>query len=265
MNEHWLTQLRKRFPEPAFHVIEQVRNGTGWSRSPRTADAIVIGTWPSRGLELIGVEVKSDRRDWMRELKDPAKAEEIARYCDKWYLLATNDKVAKLDEIPPMWGYLLAGTDKLKTMKDAPVFPKPTPVDRLFLAAIVRAVKGTSVPRSEIETRVSEMLEERVRRDVRTGESELRGLREKVQHLTGVIAEFEREAGVSFGRSSWDGLDEARLIGKAVRLPRAAGINGEVNRLRTVARGLADIQQRIERVMAEYVEGEDEAKEAKRA
>jgi hypothetical protein len=50
--------LKAVFPHPAHTLLSNVRNGTGFSRSPRTADAIVVSTFPSRGLWLAGVETK---------------------------------------------------------------------------------------------------------------------------------------------------------------------------------------------------------------
>ena len=47
-----------------------------------SGDAVIMSLWPSRGLELHGVEIKVSRADWKREAADPAKAEAIAAYCD---------------------------------------------------------------------------------------------------------------------------------------------------------------------------------------
>ena len=48
--------------------------------------------WPSRGLYLHGFEIKVHRNDWLRELKNPAKAEEIAGYCHFWWVVATRTR-----------------------------------------------------------------------------------------------------------------------------------------------------------------------------
>lgn len=78
---HWterlvFERLAKVFPPPAFVLLPQVRNGTGFSRRrTRTADAIAASVWPSRGLYLVGVEIKVCVHDWRRELADAAKSE----------------------------------------------------------------------------------------------------------------------------------------------------------------------------------------------
>jgi len=49
--------------------------------------------WPSRGLHLMGFEIKAGRGDWLRELKDPGKAEGIAAYCDQWWVVAPAEVI----------------------------------------------------------------------------------------------------------------------------------------------------------------------------
>jgi len=76
-----LDALRYRHRPPAWAFLEKVRNGTGYQRDARTADAIAMSVWPSRGLTLHGFEVKVVRGDWLRELRDPEKADEFFKYC----------------------------------------------------------------------------------------------------------------------------------------------------------------------------------------
>jgi len=81
--------LKERFAAPEFAFLPHVRNGTGYARgTTRTADALAMSLWPSRGLELYGFEIKSERRDWLRERENPEKAEEICRFCDRWWVVA---------------------------------------------------------------------------------------------------------------------------------------------------------------------------------
>jgi len=53
--------LQKRFPSEEYACLPQVRNATGYSSVIRTADAIAMSLWPSRGLDLHGFEFKSLR------------------------------------------------------------------------------------------------------------------------------------------------------------------------------------------------------------
>lgn len=71
-----MVALAHRYPAPGYALLPQVANGTGYAAS-RHCDAIALSLWPSRGIRLHGFEIKVARSDWLRELKDPAKAEAI--------------------------------------------------------------------------------------------------------------------------------------------------------------------------------------------
>lgn len=73
--------------------LPQVRSATGWHRQ-RTADAIAMSVWPSRGLHLYGFEVKVSRSDWLKELRTPEKADEICAFCDFWYVVVGDPLIA---------------------------------------------------------------------------------------------------------------------------------------------------------------------------
>ena len=71
-SESVIEMLKVHFPSPEFVFLEEVRNGTGYARGHiRTADAIIMGTYPSRGLYMHGVEVKISRQDWLNEFQLP--------------------------------------------------------------------------------------------------------------------------------------------------------------------------------------------------
>lgn len=130
---------RLHFAPPHFAFLTQVRNGTGFQRSARTADAVAMGTWPSRGIHLHGIEIKVDLRDFKREIALPEKAEDIAKYCHFWWLAVTHEKVAPLEMIPTNWGLLVVSEDgtKMRVAKDAAKLT-PIPPDHLLLASIMR-------------------------------------------------------------------------------------------------------------------------------
>jgi hypothetical protein len=124
-------------------LLEQVGNATGFSCN-RHADAVVMELWPSDGLNLHGFEVKVSRGDWLRELKDPGKADAIARYCNCWWVVAPPNVVGP-SELRPGWGLLepwyarpVGAIPELRTRVSAvPVTPAPV-LDRKFVAALLR-------------------------------------------------------------------------------------------------------------------------------
>ena len=101
MNETELTlALSRKFCAPEYAFLSQVRNQTGFRRRVRTADALAISCYPSRGIYLYGFEIKVDRYDWLNEMKNPEKAEEIGRNCHFWMVVAPAEGVVKRSELP---------------------------------------------------------------------------------------------------------------------------------------------------------------------
>jgi hypothetical protein len=91
--------LAKRYAAPYYAFIKEFRDATGFD-SKRSADALAIGLYRSRGLHIIGFEQKTARSDWLREMKSPEKAEAIGQYCDYFYLVVDSLNVAKVEELP---------------------------------------------------------------------------------------------------------------------------------------------------------------------
>lgn len=133
--------LQKRYPYPGWALLEEVRDAAGYDAT-RSADALAMSLWKSRGLELHGFEIKVSRSDWLREKGSPEKAESISRYCDRWWLVVSDESIVKDGEVPPAWGLLVlhraSGRIHLKTVKEAPQNPAVTPMSRTFLATILK-------------------------------------------------------------------------------------------------------------------------------
>lgn len=126
--------LEKRYAG-GWAVLHEVADATG-AAVRRWADLVAVSLWPSRGLEIHGVEIKADRRDWLRELENPAKAEPVFRYCDRWWV-ATLPGVVDPGELPPTWGLMILKKSRLHTTTAAPKL-EPAPLDRKFLCAVLR-------------------------------------------------------------------------------------------------------------------------------
>jgi hypothetical protein len=138
--------LAEHYSSDAFAFLPEFRGGTGWGRESR-ADAIAMHLWPSEGLHLIGFELKTSRADWLRELKQPNKADPIKQFCDRWYLVVDDASIVKHHptlnetELPSDWGLMVPNYSsypyKLRVAQEAPRL-KPEPIDRLFLASLMR-------------------------------------------------------------------------------------------------------------------------------
>ncbi|WP_293371480.1 hypothetical protein [Nevskia sp.] len=162
--------IRRRFAAPEWIVMGEVAPATGGGT--RYADAIAVNTWQSRGHAVIGFEVKVSRSDWLRELKQPEKAEPMLRYCDRWYLVATKD-VVKPGELPPNWGHLELRQKGLHMVTEAPKL-EAKPITRSFFASLMRrgyeeidAVatrmqrQAIADARAEVDNRVARLVREK--------------------------------------------------------------------------------------------------------
>lgn len=130
--------LRERHGGRDWAFFPQVPDGTGMNQR-RTADAVAMSLWPSRGLEIHGFEIKVSRTDWQKELKDPSKADSICQYCDRWWIVAPKG-IVKKDELPKTWGLMEANGDGLRIAVQSPV-KDAVPVDRAFVAGLFRAAE----------------------------------------------------------------------------------------------------------------------------
>lgn len=204
--------IATRYPAPEWALAFEVANESGGGR--RYADAIAFNLWRSRGHQIHGFEIKVDRRDWLRELKNPGKAEAIARYCDRWYVVALPD-VVKLDELPEGWGLLVAKGGRLWTEKDAPA-QIPTPLDRVFAACLIRrAFESVDVRAQALVREQQRDLERRHATEVQ--EAVTRATREAEQ-IKKNAAEFEQQTGLSikgYVGPTIDAVNLAKKIGAA--------------------------------------------------
>lgn len=133
--------MAKRWAAPEYALMWEVADTTGAS-TKRFADAVIMSLWPSRGLELHGVEIKVSRSDWKREATDPKKAEAIAQYCDRWYVHTAPGVVADISEVPPAWGLREFDGKTWRTIREAEK-RQPVAIDRAFLASILRRADTT--------------------------------------------------------------------------------------------------------------------------
>lgn len=202
--------LRKKYPADQYAMLYEVRDAAGFS-AKRSADAIVVGLWPSRGCLIEGMELKISRSDWLRELKKPEKAEAFFEFCDRWWVIASTPDIVKLDELPPTWGLMVPRAGGMGVIRQAPDL-RPTPVDRYLLAAMLKRATDTAADspeiRATIDTRVKEA-QGRVESEVK---SRTYSLNRKVEELQKRIKEFEEKSGVELDH--WSG----GRIGEAVKL-----------------------------------------------
>lgn len=245
--------IARRFDPPQWATFFEVRNDAGFD-GRRTADAVAMNTWPGRGLSVEGIEVKISRSDWLREMRDPAKSEPVLRFCNRWWLATYDDTIAKIEEIPDNWGLLVLRGKALVQVKKAPSL-KPVPLDRGFVAMLLRSATKGFVPQSRVDEIVQEKLEAHVKShrssadwQMERNATELRSLRERVEA-------FEKASGVEITqRYNYGDLADPSKLGAAVRAILSGstkGMPGHLVQAKNLVTAVAkDLQDTIDALAA---------------
>lgn len=241
--------LKRRFVQPSQAIVFEVAPSTGHGAN-RHVDAVMMDLYPSRGLALTAIEIKVDRGDFIKEVRQPEKSEAIAKFCD-YFVIAAPQGMLKAHELPIAWGlYEITPRGALKET----VKPRETPhqpVDRAFLAAMLRAA---SRPASGL---VDAVIEQR--------RGELEG--EVAKLRDGINAEIERQVEVRT-RHDPDARDEvswrayveslgarrhflsARRVINATRMVIEAGLADDHSSLYTLASQLNEAAESVRAALA---------------
>lgn len=207
--------MANRWTDPEWAIMWEVGEGTGMN-SGRYADAVMMSLWPSRGLELHGVEIKISRSDWKREAADPRKAEAIAKYCDRWWIHTPENVVDDLSDLPPAWG-LREWTGKRWNTKREAQKTEALPVPRSFLAAMLRRADGAmrammDAARGEAYASIEADREEWRKRRQDEISKEVKRRTEKLERAAENLAKFE----AAFGEgSAWSWNFDHEALGRA--------------------------------------------------
>lgn len=88
--------LRSRYAQHEWALVPEFER----------VDAVAVNCWPSKRLEVHGIEIKVTRSDWLRELRKPHKSKWGRSISDFWFLAAPSGVLDGLDELPDGWGYV---------------------------------------------------------------------------------------------------------------------------------------------------------------
>ncbi len=244
MSDAILQLLAERYTLPEWVLVPQVRDGTGFSAS-RTADAVAMNCYPSKGLEIHGFEFKIARSDWLRELRDGSKAETVAQHCDRWWIVA-RDGVVVREELPKSWGLIVAKDDAIRTLVAAPPLPcsnEAGPVDRSFVASFLRGcLERAKKPTDDVlrAARESGRKDERARL-AKIEEAAAKSAASDELRWQGAVEKFEAASGVKIDR--WDGGRVGEDFAAFLRFHREAdrrSLRREADRLRGIADAMTE-------------------------
>ena len=206
----------RRFSKPEYLWIGQVANSTGFG-AYRFIDGVALSLWPSRGIHLHTVEIKVDRRDWLKEKATPEKAEVLAKWAHFMWLAidgtAKQPVLFEFEEVPTNWGILEVVEQKgkpiVRTKRKATLLEPADPTWG-FVATVMRNADRADDARidalveAQISKRVSGVADSR-----RTGRDKLR---KELDEFRRRVRKFELASGVQIEYAT----DTAK-IGTAVR------------------------------------------------
>lgn len=240
--------LRGYYKSPEYALMFEVASTTGAMRA-RRADAIAMNLWPSRGLLIEGIEIKVSRSDWRRELDNPAKAEEIAQYCDQWWIVAPKG-IVQDHEVPALWGYkVVSEGGMIRTVKQAPK-QDVEPLTRNFVAGMLR--RASEADEAEInamvERRVAsarEDIQKQIDREVSRRSERYEKLVEKMD----VLKEHGVDLSDRYGTGSAESIARWIAIGKAFEQDyHVSGLEHTATGLRKAADTIDSVHQMIKGV-----------------
>jgi len=84
-------RLQERYRLPNWALFFEVTEKLGVN-STRRADAIAVSLTESP-CRILGFEIKVNRSDWLKELKNPDKSSKFINLCNEFYIVADRDVV----------------------------------------------------------------------------------------------------------------------------------------------------------------------------
>lgn len=238
--------LRARFCLPAWAFFPSVRNAAGFDAN-RTADGIAMSLWPSRGLEVYGFEIKVSRGDWLSEMRNPAKSEDVFGYCDRWFLVSASRDLVKAGELPPTWGLMVPRGDGLEVVKEAPK-NSAMALDRTFVAVLLK--------------RTLEMQPDKiaVSEAIRETETRLRDAYERETKQTTEAQERQATELATLKEALGSRYHDAEKIADAVRVVLNGGTEAIARRLAYLAEEAKNLGKAAERAAEVLNDGLEKAK-----
>lgn len=228
--EDVLRLIKGQYNFREYLVLSQVRSSTG--STARRADALALGLWKSRDLQIHGFEIKTSRTSWLQELSNPEKAEEIGQYCHSWWVVSSDPSIVNPAELPKTWGLYVVEDDSLqKVVAAADLTPRP--MDAAFVACLVKAAVGQQASESsaaEMERQYKagyeKGREEGRRLTHKSTKAVIENLTDRLHDETKSVKEFESMLGLRLSSMNWESvktfgevIKEYRLLDNMNRIP----------------------------------------------
>jgi hypothetical protein len=168
----------------------------------------------------------------------PEKAEPIARFCDRWWVVVGDASTVLDGELPPAWGLLALRGRTLVTVKEAPKRDVVAPLERGFVAALLRRATeqfAEMTPNDELAARIEELATARA--NAMHADPEIANLRRRAEQLDAIEA--------SLGVKLY-GHHQLAELGAAYKLLHAAhGTKWEIQQIERAAESAAAIAKSL--------------------
>lgn len=212
--------LQAQYTQPEWYLGFEVGNSTG-SNCRRHADAIAVNAYPSKGFEIRGFEIKVSKSDLKSELENGLKSDEVARFCDYWFLLVPKG-LTDTFTLPPTWGIIEYSDGSLRQKKCAERLDKQPPTPGFMCAMLRGRERAFNI---EVSIRASEIAEQR-----KSGaEYEAKRYKEELAELMETIKEVKEKTGIDLSR--WNpGPDIIARLNSAQNLNIVAKEVGHIQR-----------------------------------
>lgn len=230
--------LTGKYQPPEWYLGFEVGNSTGLNCN-RHADAVAINAYPSKGYETRGFEIKVSRADLAKELETGIKSEEIATYCDYWFLVVPSG-LTKGFTLPPAWGVLEYRDGKLVQTKSAEKTEKSDP-SKGFLCAMLRGRERAvrEAGREEAAKKEAE-IEHRFRYLAGDASKELEALKRSLETI-------REKTGISLNR--WSPTDE--IIKKLNAVAQLNIISRNIPTITWEAKSMLETAEKIKKAVSE--------------
>lgn len=244
--------IQSKFATDGSHLaLFDVPDNVGM-QSKRRADAIIIGNWGSTGRLVHGFEIKVSRGDWLRELKDTSKADPFIARCDRWWLATADDKLAKLEEIPALWGWMTATKAGLRVQKPAMDLGQPsTTMHKLFALGLIRSAyeraSGDVMQNPMVANRIDQMQKDHARQIDDMVAQASRSMKRDLDEYKKQAEEFEAASGMRL--TDWK-LGNVGKLAAAIAEMHRDGYGSMRQRLEAQARTLRETADTIQGAIA---------------
>lgn len=202
-------------------------------------DALAIMGWGSRGFEAVGFEIKVTRGDWLKELKDPSKADPLVSLCTRWWVCAPPG-VVNVAELPESWGLLVCHPTQTRAAKQAPkLSPSPWPPEMWRCMLLRLADRKQYEP-----TEISAARDEGYSRGYEAGEAsakwQIDNAKEDRDRLAAIIDKAQQATGVNL--YGWVDYED---LGAAMKVLRNGRLGGLAFHMREVAGALEALGEKL--------------------